>query len=92
MFDIELTKHLAELSKLSFSGSELLKINGEMSEIINLMDTVKDFDRSSDTHELKPALYENTRDDIVKESSPTEDIIKNAKAVKDNAFTVPKVV
>lgn len=92
MFDAELTKHLAELSKLTFSEEELEKVTAQMSDIIDLMDMVKDVDPSEKTFALPEVSYENLRVDNSRPSFATEDIIKNAKAVKDNAFAVPKVV
>ncbi len=92
MFDAELTKHLAELSKLTFSEEELEKVTAQMSDIIDLMDMVKDIDPSEKNFALSPTSYENLRCDRSSESFATEDIIKNAKEVKNNAFSVPKVV
>lgn len=92
MFDIELTKHLAELSKLSFTDSELEKVTAQMSDIINLMDRVKDIDPKLDTFALAAVNYDDLRADSSRPSLETEKILENAKAVKDNAFAVPKVV
>ena len=92
MFDAELTKHLAELSKLTFTEEEIEKVTAEMSDIIELMDRVKDIDPSIKTFALPAVNYENLRSDSARPSFDTEDIIRNAKAVKDNAFAVPKVV
>lgn len=92
MFDVELTKHLAELSKLTFSEEELEKVTAEMSDIINLMDKVKEIDPAMETFALPAVEYADLRTDKSRESFETAKIIENAKAVKDNAFVVPKVV
>lgn len=92
MFDVELTKHLAELSKLSFDSSELEKVTAQMSDIIELMDMVKEADPNLETYALPAVEYSRLRTDNARESIDTDKIIKNAKAVKDNAFAVPKVV
>ena len=92
MFDIELTKHLAELSKLSFTDDELEKVTAQMSDIIDLMDKVKDIDSKLDTFALPAVNYEDLRVDSSRPSLETDKILENAKAVKDNAFAVPKVV
>lgn len=92
MFDSEMTKHLAELSKLSFSDAELEKVTGEMSDIIELMDRVKEIDPKLETFALPAVEYSMLRKDTARESFDTEKILENAKAVKDNAFVVPKVV
>ncbi len=92
MFDTDLTKHLAELSKLTFSEEEFLKLTAQMSDIIDLMDMVKDIDPKLKTFSLSSVSYDDLRVDEARDSFVTEDIIKNARAVKDNAFVVPKVV
>ncbi len=92
MFDENLTKHLAELSKLTFSEEELKRVTLQMSDIIDLMDLVKDIDTNEKTFALPKVNFEDLRCDSSRPSFDTEDIIKNAKAVKDNAFSVPKVV
>lgn len=92
MFDANLTKHLAELSKLEFSDSELERVTSEMSEIIELMDRVKDIDPSEKVYTLSGVDFDSLRPDCAAPSLETEKIIANAKAVKDNTFTVPKVV
>lgn len=92
MFDVEMTKHLAELSKLSFTPEELEKMTAQMSDIIDLMDMVKQTDPKLETFALPAVKYEQLRKDEARESLSTDKIIKNAKAVKNNAFAVPKVV
>lgn len=92
MFDVELTKHLAELSKLTFTEQELEKVTAEMSDIIKLMDRVKEIDPSIKTFALPAVDYADLRHDAARPSLETEQILSNAKAVCDNAFVVPKVV
>ena len=60
MFNSDLTKHLAELSKIEFTDDEV--------------------------------EYKDLRADEHRNSYPTEDIVKNAKNVKNNSFVVPTVV
>lgn len=92
MFNSELTKHLAELSKIEFTDSELEQMTADMTNIIALMDKVCDFDSSKPAYALDAVAYSNLRPDIPKGSYPTEKIISNAKNVKNNSFVVPKVV
>ena len=92
MFDIELTRHLAELSKIEFNDEELNKMTSDITDIINLMDKVCEFDNSKKTYALDAVDYNNLRKDNHSDSYPTEKIIENAKNVKNNSFVVPKVV
>ena len=92
MVDKKLTQYLAELSKLELSEQEIERLTAEMSDIITLMDKVKEIDSSTKTHTLPAVDYENLRADVPKTSLKTALIISNAKEVKDSTFTVPKVV
>ncbi len=92
MFDSELTRHLAVLSKLSFNDEEIEKMTSDMTDIIALMDKVCDFDPSVKPYALDAVDYRDLRKDIHNPSSETGDIVKNAKNVRHSSFVVPKVV
>ena len=86
MFNSDLTKHLAELSKLEFTDEELEQMTADMTNIIAIMDKVCEFDTSKPAYALDAVDYKH------RNSYPTEEIVKNAKNVKNNSFVVPKVV
>lgn len=92
MFDVKMTAHLAELSKLKFSDEELRRITEEMDEIVALMDTVADFSATGDGFVNDAVDFENLRPDEVKPSFPREEILANGKENNGTAFVVPKVV
>lgn len=92
MFDTRLTAHLADLSKIAFTPEELDKMTDDMTDIIALMDKVKEFDANTPTYALDAEEYMKLRSDAAEKSFATEDIVKNAKNVKNNSFVVPKVV
>ena len=92
MFDLKLATHLAELSKINFSQTELNKITTEMDEIITLMDTVSDFKETENSSVNSAKNLDEIRQDVKKPSSPRKDILKNASKKSEKAFTVPKVV
>ena len=50
--DIKTIEHLCNLSKLNYTDEGKQKVMAEMSEIISLMDTVKEFD----------VVYDDTKD------------------------------
>ena len=85
MFNSDLTKHLAELSKLEFTDEELEQMTADM-------DKVCEFDTSKPAYALDAVDYKDLRADEHRNSYPTEEIVKNAKNVKNNSFVVPKVV
>ena len=88
MFNSDLTKHLAELSKLEFTDEELEQMTADMTNII----AVCAFDTSKPAYALDAVDYKDLRADEHRNSYQTEEIVKNAKNVKNNSFVVPKVV
>lgn len=92
MFDIEMTKHLAELSKIAFTEDALNKMTDDMANIIGLMDMVCEFDTSKEPYALEAVSYDDLRMDEHECSYPTDEITKNSHIVKNNSFIVPKVV
>lgn len=89
MFNKELTIELSDLSKLEFTDNELRQMAKDMTDIIALMDKVRDFDVSNIHKTSESTSYDMLRNDSFKESYPTEKILENAKT---DGFAVPKVV
>lgn len=92
MFDLELTAHLAELSKLEFSQAELEKMAAQMGDIVAVMDKVKDTDPKERVYTAEAVGYGDLRADEAKASLSPEEVLKNADKKKNNSFVVPKVV
>ncbi len=92
MFNSDLTKHLAELSKISFTDDELEDMTADMTSIIEIMDKVCSFDAAKKAYALDAVDYKDLRADKYSESFSADKIISNAKNVKNNSFVVPKVV
>ena len=89
--DLNMVKYLAELSKLEYSDKELAATAEQMTDIIDLMDTVKEIDITYDDLKDNHDVYLNDlRKDEVIESMPTSKVLSNA--VNTNCFVVPKVV
>lgn len=90
--DLNTVKYLADLSKLEFSEEELAKTADEMTDIIDLMDSVKEIDITYDALKDNHNVYINDlREDVVNESMPTPKVLQNAVNT-NNCFVVPKVV
>ena len=90
--DLNMVKYLAELSKLEYSDKELAATAEQMTDIIGLMDTVKEIDIQYDAYADNKNVYLNDlREDIKEDSFPTEKILQNA-VNDENCFVVPKVV
>ena len=90
--DLNMVKYLAELSKLEYSDKELAATAEQMTDIIDLMDTVKEIDITYDDLKDNHDVYLNDlRKDEVIESMPTLKVLSNAVNT-NNCFVVPKVV
>ena len=90
--DLNMVKYLAELSKLEYSDKELAATAEQMTDIIDLMDTVKEIDITYDDLKDNHDVYLNDlRKDEVIESMPTSKVHSNAVNT-NNCFVVPKVV
>ena len=90
--DLNMVKYMAELSKLEYSDNELAATAEQMTDIIDLMDTVKEIDITYDDLKDNHDVYLNDlRKDEVIESMPTSKVLSNAVNT-NNCFVVPKVV
>ena len=77
--DLIMVKYLAELSKLEYSDKELAATAEQMTDIIDLMDTVKEIDITYDDLKDNHDVYLNDlRKDEVIESMPTSKVLSNA--------------
>lgn len=92
MFDLKLTAHLAELSKLAFSDDELKNMTEQMHSIIAVMDKVKEINQSVPVYSANAVEYKNLRKDEAKTSFETNKILQNAKKQQKSSFVVPKII
>lgn len=89
---LEQIKHLANLSRLEFSESELNDFKGEFQAIIDYVNQLQSVDTSSAVDQRETRLISELREDVAGQSLSNEDVIKNAKNKQDGAFIVPTVV
>lgn len=90
--DIKTFHHLCNLSKLNYSEAEQEKTNVQMSDIIDLMDTIKDYNISyDDTMDKNEISYEELREDAPEPSFDTEKLQQNTQP-RDNCYVVPKIM
>ena len=90
--DLEMVSYLSRLGKLSFTEEELKITAEEMTNIIEIMDTIKEIDIKYDALADNKNVYLNDlRKDASEPSMPTQKILQNALNSED-CFVVPKVV
>lgn len=86
--------HIAELSKLSFTDEETEKMIEQMSDIITLMDTIRDIDiQYDDTKDKNEIPYAQLREDKAGESFPAEKLLQNTVTGGDgDCYAMPKMM
>lgn len=88
----EMVAYLARLGRLSFTDEELERAAADMTNIIEIMDTVKEIDITYDPLKDNKNVYlKDLRKDEPKPSLATEKLLQNAVS-RENCFVVPKVV
>ncbi|MDR0903805.1 MAG: Asp-tRNA(Asn)/Glu-tRNA(Gln) amidotransferase GatCAB subunit C [Ruminococcus sp.] len=90
--DLQTFNQIAELGKLTFSDTERDELLTDMTEIIDIMDTVKNADLVYDPlKDNKNVFINELRKDRDEPSFATAKILQNARNM-NNCFVVPKVV
>ncbi len=86
-------EHIAKLAKLEIKDDEINEFTSQLNQMIEYVDKLNELD----TDKVKPLSHpvegENVfREDILKESIPTENALKNSASKTDKYFKVPKVI
>lgn len=86
-------KHIADLSKLSFSDSESERMQGHLDTVLGYFEQLD----SVDTSDVSPTAHildkvNVLRADVAKESMPREQLLANAPEKNDECYIVPRVV
>ena len=93
MLSMDSLKLLCELSKLHLSEDEMKEYQKEMTDIINLMDTIGDSDFEYNPIDMTNAVpFGELRADDITEFDNMDGIVKNGPQVIANQFVVPKIV
>ena len=87
--DIE---NIALLSKLYVAEEDKDKLTNDMQEIIDFADTINNAEANGDEFDNINNLSNVFREDVVKESYPKDEILKNAPEQAEDHFLVRKRV
>lgn len=85
---------LAALSKLRLSDEEIERLRGELSSILDYVETLDNVDTSdlAPTYQVTGLKNVTRKDEIASYGYSTDDLLKNAPAVQDNQFKVKRVL
>lgn len=90
--DIDTLRHLCMLGKLRYSEEELSVLKAEMTDIVALMDGIRELDLEyDDTADNDSISYDKVREDVPSHSLSQGELLSNAVS-RDGCFVVPKVV
>ncbi len=93
MIKEEELKLLCDLSRLHISEDELRDYGKEMTDIINLMDTIGESDFEYNPVDNANAMpFSQLRADTVENYENMQGIVSNGPEVIENQFVVPKIV
>lgn len=93
MLSMDNLKLLCELSKLHLSEDEMKEYQKEMTDIINLMDTIGDSSFEYNPIDMTNAVpFSELRGDNIETFDNMEGIVNNGPEVIANQFVVPKIV
>lgn len=86
-------KHIASLSRLEIPEEEIAKFTEQFNQILNYADDLSKVDTTGIEPTASILLLENVlREDEALPGVSHEDALKNAPAVHDDGFKVPRVI
>lgn len=93
MISKEEINHIAKLSKIKLNEKEIEDFSKEFTETLEYLEIIKEVNLEG----VEPTYFINTnknplREDIVEESLPLEEVIKNAPDEKYGYFKLPNVM
>jgi aspartyl-tRNA(Asn)/glutamyl-tRNA(Gln) amidotransferase subunit C len=86
-------EHIAKLAKLKFDENEIDDFTSQLNTILEYVDKLNELDTENVSPLSHPIEGQNVfREDILKESIPTSEALKNASQKNNEYFKVPKVI
>ena len=88
----DLIDNLSKLAKINLTKEQEEKYADEFSSVMGYMEEIKNLDVSNIEETSRVAKDENVlREDVVKESLPQSEALKNSKNTSDGYFLVPAI-
>lgn len=89
----EEVKHVAHLAKLNLSEEELVKMTGQLDNILSYVDKLDELDTTG----VKPTTHafpvsNAFREDVVVESLSQDEAVANGPQQNGESFIVPKII
>jgi aspartyl-tRNA(Asn)/glutamyl-tRNA(Gln) amidotransferase subunit C len=86
-------EHIAKLAKLEIAEDEINEFTSQLNQVLEYVDKLNELDTKNVKPLSHPVEGENVfREDGLRESSSTEDALRNSASKTDKYFKVPKVI
>jgi aspartyl-tRNA(Asn)/glutamyl-tRNA(Gln) amidotransferase subunit C len=86
-------EHIADLARLELSDAETQQLQTDLSRILEYVEQLGELDTSDVPPTAHVVVQEDVlRDDVVRPSLPTEDVLANAPHAEDGFFRVHAVL
>ena len=82
--------HIAKLARLKVSEAEALKFEGQMQDIIDMVEKIPEL--SDDCADIDPSRPMELRHDEILPSAKREELLANAPVVQAGCVVVPKTL
>ena len=91
--DTATVRHIAHLARIAVTDDEVERLKGEINDVLAFVEQLSEVDvaRIEPMTSVTPRAMKK-RPDVVTDGEIADDIVKNAPAVQDHLFLVPKVV
>ncbi|MBU1568640.1 MAG: Asp-tRNA(Asn)/Glu-tRNA(Gln) amidotransferase subunit GatC [Proteobacteria bacterium] len=86
-------EHVAHLARLTLNEEELDRMTGQLDNLLLYVDKINELDTSRVVPTFHVFSVSNAfRDDIVKDSLPRKEALKNAPKQNGEMFQVPRII
>lgn len=93
MIDRSIVEYIAHLARIETNEEEKVRLEPQLSRILEYIHKLNELSLDDVEPTKEPFLRENVlRQDIAQRSSVSGDILRNAPAVVENHFKIPKVI
>jgi aspartyl-tRNA(Asn)/glutamyl-tRNA(Gln) amidotransferase subunit C len=91
--DAATVRRIAHLARIAVAEEEIEHLRGELNAMLSFVEQLSEVDVTGvEPMTSVTPMAMKKRDDVVTDGGIAEDIVRNAPAMDDNFFLVPKVV
>lgn len=93
MISKEKVDHIAKLARLNVKEDEYSKYQTQLTDILTEIDKIMEVEITNDEIMISPSFNSNCySEDVTETHISKESLLRNAKSVKGDYITVPKVI